>query len=133
MEKLLTTAQCAEILRYHPRAVNKAILDGNLRATKLGRDWLIKLDDLRTFIELHPRPNRLTHINLDKLKLNPLASQNAEKIAQVEKSAKGLAPLQRTADKIQRLLPPERTLAMLQRAKDAADKVAQAYGQEVGQ
>jgi excisionase family DNA binding protein len=65
MDRLLTTDEVARILGYHRKAVNTAILQGNLKATRYGWAWLTKASDLKTFIETHPRPNKLAHINLD--------------------------------------------------------------------
>lgn len=84
--ELLTTSQCAEILRYHPRAVNKAILDGNLKAQKLGRDWIIRVEDLHAFIKTHPRPTRLAHIDQSKLRRAAAAANKITRAFGLEES-----------------------------------------------
>ena len=43
---MLTTAQAATILQISRSRILKLIEAGRLPAKKLGRDWLIRLDDL---------------------------------------------------------------------------------------
>jgi excisionase family DNA binding protein len=64
--KLLTTAQAAEILGFHRVSVAWSIRNGLLKATRYGRAYLIKPEDLREYALTHPRPSRLAHIDLTK-------------------------------------------------------------------
>lgn len=44
--KLLTVADCAKELDVIPRRVQAMIKSGKLKATRVGRDWLIEPKDL---------------------------------------------------------------------------------------
>jgi excisionase family DNA binding protein len=47
METFLTTAQAAEILGFHRVSVAWSIRNGLLKATRFGRAWFIRPNDLR--------------------------------------------------------------------------------------
>ena len=47
MPKLLTTAKAAEKLGVDPSRIRQLILAGQLPATKHGRDWIIREQDLK--------------------------------------------------------------------------------------
>ena len=49
-DKLLTIEEVAEILRVSERSVNRYIVSGKLRASKIGW-WRIKQSDLDRFLE----------------------------------------------------------------------------------
>lgn len=49
MTSHLTTSQAAAALGITPRAVQQAITRGKLKATKAGRDWLIKTRDVEAY------------------------------------------------------------------------------------
>ncbi len=41
-----TTTEAAEIIGFHPDYVRRLILDGKIKAERLGRNWIIKLSDI---------------------------------------------------------------------------------------
>ena len=47
--KYLTTKQCAELIGVTDSWVRYLIIRGKLPATKLGRDWIVKEQDLEKF------------------------------------------------------------------------------------
>jgi len=47
----LTTTQVAELIGIAPNSVRVAILRGNLRAVKHGRDWLIRKEDAEAYAD----------------------------------------------------------------------------------
>ena len=49
MAVLMTTAQAAVYLEVETSTVRHLIRDGHLTATKHGRDWLIRLEDLEAY------------------------------------------------------------------------------------
>lgn len=51
-ETLLTTSQAAEFLGVTPSRIRQLILENRLPAMKVGRDQLIKKDDLIAFSEI---------------------------------------------------------------------------------
>lgn len=56
---MITTNQAAEALQISRSRVLKLIEAGRLPAEKLGRDWLIRLDDLELVkVRLPGRPRR---------------------------------------------------------------------------
>lgn len=46
MRVTFTVAECAEMLGVHPDTVRAAIERGELRATRLGRQWLIPASEV---------------------------------------------------------------------------------------
>jgi excisionase family DNA binding protein len=46
----LNVAEVCALLRVTSRTVRRWIIDGKLRATKIGRDWRIDRSDLRAFL-----------------------------------------------------------------------------------
>ena len=49
--QLLTAAQVAEHLQLHERTVTAWLRQGYLRGFKLGKEWRVSPEDLRSFIE----------------------------------------------------------------------------------
>jgi excisionase family DNA binding protein len=49
MSELLNSEEAARILEVHPRSVLNYVRWGQLAATKLGRDWVIKKSDIAAF------------------------------------------------------------------------------------
>ena len=49
--QLLTVAQVAEQLQLHERTVTSWLRQGYLRGFKLGKEWRVSREDLRSFIE----------------------------------------------------------------------------------
>lgn len=50
---LMTPAEAAEKLRVKPWFITQRCRSGEIRATKPGKSWLIKRDDLDAYIEAH--------------------------------------------------------------------------------
>jgi len=50
------TKRASEILGFHPKAVCLAIKQGRLRATRLGREYMILQEDLDAYMREHPKP-----------------------------------------------------------------------------
>lgn len=55
--KLLTTEEVAEILKVDVESVRRFISSGRITAFKVGREWRIKEEDLKVFIERNPNIN----------------------------------------------------------------------------
>jgi len=53
MENLLTIAQAAERLQHSVRTVREWLRVGKLRGVKTGREWRIREQDLRDFVQTH--------------------------------------------------------------------------------
>lgn len=68
--KLLTTEEAAEILKVDVESVRRFISSGRITAFKVGREWRIKEEDLKVFIERNP------NINLKGDKLNVYIRNN---------------------------------------------------------
>jgi len=51
IEKLLTVAEVAEVLRVSERTVYRHIIDGQLTSKRIGRFHRVKVKDLEAFIE----------------------------------------------------------------------------------
>ncbi len=49
--QLLTAAQVAERLQLHERTVTSWLRQGFLRGFKLGKEWRVSPEDLRSFLE----------------------------------------------------------------------------------
>jgi len=61
--QLLTAAQVAGRLQLHERTVTSWLRLGYLRGFKLGKEWRVSPEDLRSFIERHEnRPQYETAI-----------------------------------------------------------------------
>jgi excisionase family DNA binding protein len=58
VDDLLNTAQAARRLRVSVRRVQAMIRSGLLRATKLGRDWVIRGSDLEALRRRERPPGR---------------------------------------------------------------------------
>jgi excisionase family DNA binding protein len=57
---LLTTKEVAELLGVSVRRVHQFIEDGRLPAEKMGRDYVIKEDDLKLVVDRKPgRPRKI--------------------------------------------------------------------------
>jgi excisionase family DNA binding protein len=56
MDTLLTTQQAAERLEISDSRIRQLILDGKLAAVKAGRDWLIKVSDLKLLEKRKTKP-----------------------------------------------------------------------------
>lgn len=56
-EELLSPAQAAEIAECHNDTVRRAIEAGFLPAQRVGRNWIIKREDIRVWIKAG-KPNR---------------------------------------------------------------------------
>ena len=57
--KILTTKQAAKALKVNDSRVRQLILSGRLPALKLGRDWIIKENDLKKVENRKPgRPRK---------------------------------------------------------------------------
>jgi excisionase family DNA binding protein len=56
---MYTVSRAAEILDLHPKTVRRFIRDGRIPAHKIGREWRIRLEDLREYAhgELTERPS----------------------------------------------------------------------------
>ena len=65
--KPYSTKEISELTGLHPTAIARAIREGRLKATKLGHDYLVWPADLAHWIRNHPRPQRLAHVNVEKL------------------------------------------------------------------
>lgn len=50
---LMTPAEAAARLRVKPWFITERCRSGEIRATKPGKSWLIKRDDLEAYIESH--------------------------------------------------------------------------------
>lgn len=50
-EKYYTTEQAANLLKIHPKTMQRYIREGKLRANKVGKSWLITGHDLSIFAE----------------------------------------------------------------------------------
>ena len=55
-EALYTVEQAAERLKLHPKTVLRAIREGRLRATRVGKSYRILKADLEAFAGVPPRP-----------------------------------------------------------------------------
>ena len=56
-QELLTVEAAAERLRLHPKTLLRAIREGRLRASKVGKAYRILRGDLEVFAGLPPRPD----------------------------------------------------------------------------
>lgn len=56
MDTFLTTQQAAERLGVSDSRIRQLILDGKLAAVKAGRDWLIKVSDVRLMEKRKTKP-----------------------------------------------------------------------------
>ena len=52
--KHLTTEEIAEALRVHKVTIVRWIREGKLKAKKVGRRWLVNVDDYNVFVESNP-------------------------------------------------------------------------------
>jgi excisionase family DNA binding protein len=50
-EKYFTVEQISEMLKMHPKTIQRYIREGKLRATKLGKSWRVSGHDLSQFYE----------------------------------------------------------------------------------
>jgi excisionase family DNA binding protein len=46
---MYTVHELAEILSLHPKTVRRFIREGKIKATKIGREWRVRKEDLRDF------------------------------------------------------------------------------------
>ncbi|MEN6368795.1 MAG: helix-turn-helix domain-containing protein [Thermotogota bacterium] len=46
---MYTVQELAEILSLHPKTVQRFIREGKIKATKIGREWRVRKEDLRDF------------------------------------------------------------------------------------
>mgnify|MGYP001099184755 CR=1 FL=1 len=51
MEDYYTVDQISDMLKIHPKTIQRYIREGKLRATKIGKSWRITGHDLSVFIE----------------------------------------------------------------------------------
>ena len=59
MEKMVSVAEAADVLGVHPATVQRAIRRGDIPATKLGRQWRVRMSDLEpTYHGDAPAPKR---------------------------------------------------------------------------
>jgi len=61
-EKYYTVEEIAEMIKIHPKTVQRYIREGKLKANKVGKSWRVSGHDLSTFTEgsgasLTPRPD----------------------------------------------------------------------------
>lgn len=49
--RLLLPEELAELIRFHPESVRRAIRQGRIRAIKTGRHWKIPQEEARRVIE----------------------------------------------------------------------------------
>ncbi|BCJ93919.1 2-hydroxyacid dehydrogenase [Anaerocolumna cellulosilytica] len=56
-EKFYTINQVAETLDMHHKTIRKFIADGNLPASKLGKQWRIAEEDLKVFMNTSEKPD----------------------------------------------------------------------------
>ncbi len=57
---MYTVHELAEILSLHPKTVQRFIREGKIKATKIGREWRVRKEDLRDFAHAElsaPRPD----------------------------------------------------------------------------
>ncbi len=47
--KYLTSAMAAEIMNISPAYVRRLILDGKIKAEKMGHDWILRTIDIKKF------------------------------------------------------------------------------------
>ncbi len=57
----LTVGEAARILDMDPSAVRRAILQGRLPATKFGRDWALRPEDVAAYKQRPKRGGRPRH------------------------------------------------------------------------
>jgi excisionase family DNA binding protein len=50
-QELLTTAEAAEILRMRPDSLSRKIKRGEIRAVKVGKQWLISRETLDAMLQ----------------------------------------------------------------------------------
>ena len=50
-DKKYTIAETAELMELHPNTIRRAIKTGELQAKKYGRDWIIKPEAIKNYIE----------------------------------------------------------------------------------
>jgi excisionase family DNA binding protein len=60
----ISTKQAAKLLGIHEKSVARAARLKILKATKLGRDYLIYPADLEAYALNHPRPSRVQPIRI---------------------------------------------------------------------
>jgi len=58
MEPYLTTKEAAKILGVLPRQVTRLIGAGKIKASKIGRDWIINEKDLNDYLDRRRSPGR---------------------------------------------------------------------------
>lgn len=46
---MYTVQELAKILSLHPKTIQRFIREGRIRATKIGREWRVRREDLRDF------------------------------------------------------------------------------------
>lgn len=57
----VTTTEAAELTGYTPANFRKAIKRGRLPGQKIGRDWLLRRDDVLTYVERMQELGRSKH------------------------------------------------------------------------
>lgn len=55
--KFLNTKEASQLLRIHPETLRRFIREGKIRAYRIGKQKLIKEDELKNFIEKSTRMN----------------------------------------------------------------------------
>jgi len=56
--KQYTTTECAKLLGISQARVRQLILNNQLRAKKMGRDWIIEKEDVEKFSTQRRKPGR---------------------------------------------------------------------------
>lgn len=55
--KFLNTKEASQLLRIHPETLRRFIREGKIRAYRIGKQKLIKEDELKNFVEKSTRMN----------------------------------------------------------------------------
>lgn len=60
MEKMVSVAEAAGVLGVHPATVQRAIRRGDIPATRLGRQWRVRMSDLEPTYHGEPVERKVT-------------------------------------------------------------------------
>lgn len=56
VERMVNLEEAAAVLRFHPEALRQMVVAGRVPARKMGRRWLMTVDELRAVSERGPAP-----------------------------------------------------------------------------
>jgi len=54
-EEILTVREVAELIKLHPKTVNKLVISGKLPAYRIGRQWRFRKSEVLKLLEKHSR------------------------------------------------------------------------------